>query len=88
MLSTETSNSSKGSIMDGHINGHSNTVKGVQLSDGVVPLIKDANLRIVLLLVELTVNLVNNVLGIPAISQPGQKLDQNGWKPSRTMSHS
>src|SRR3989337_1189885 len=53
MFATKTCDSRMGSVMDCHINRHADTVKSVQLSDGVVPLIEDTNIGMVLLLVEL-----------------------------------
>jgi hypothetical protein len=75
VLSTETGNSSIGSIMDCHAHSHPNTMKGVQLSDGSILLVKDTNHSVVLLLVELAVVLVNSVLRRPAISHPGQDVN-------------
>jgi hypothetical protein len=75
VLSMKMGNSSIGSIMDCHVNSHSNTMKGVQLSDGVILPMEYSNHSKVLLLVELAVVLVNYVLGVPMISQPGQEVD-------------
>jgi hypothetical protein len=63
-------------------------VKSVQLSVGVVPLIKDTHIGMVLLLVELAEILVNHVLGVPAVVQSGQEGDQDSWKTSRITSPS
>jgi hypothetical protein len=67
--------------MNCHLNRHTDTVKTVKLSVRVILLIVDANISIVLLLVELMINLIDHVLGAPAVSQPDQEGDQNNWKP-------
>ena len=77
-----------GSAMDCHINRHADTVKSVQLSVGVIPLVKDMNIGMILFLVELAEILVNHVLRVPAVAQSGQKGDQDSWKTSRITSTS
>jgi hypothetical protein len=88
MLSTETCDSRLGSIMDCHLNRHADTVKDVQLSLGVVPLIKDTHISMVLLLVELAIILVDHVLRVPAVAKSGQEGDQDSWITSRITSPS
>ena len=88
MLATKTCDSRMGSVMDCHINRHADTVKSVQLSVGVVPLIKDTNIGMIQLLVELAKIVVNHVLGVPAVAQSGQEGDQDSWKTRRITSPS
>jgi hypothetical protein len=88
VLSTEMSDSNIGNIMDCHVHSHSNTAESVQLSDGHVRPIIDTHHSLVLLLVELAVILKNSVLGIPAISQPGQEVVKNSREPRHIMSPS
>jgi hypothetical protein len=88
MLATKTCDSRVGSVMDCHTNRHADTMKKVQLSVEVVPLIKDTHIGMVLLLVELAEILVNHVLGVPSVAQSGQEGDQDSWKTRRITSPS
>ena len=87
MLSTEAGDSNIGNLLYCHLDSHSNTLKGMQLVGGVVLPIIDINLSVIHLLVELAVDLVHSVLRIPAISQQGQEVDQNGREPRRADRH-
>ena len=87
MLSTEASDSNIGNLLYYHLDGHSNTLKGMQFVGVVVLPIIDINLSVIHLLVELAVDLVHSVLRIPAISQQGQEVDRNGREPRRADRH-
>jgi hypothetical protein len=74
ILSTKTCQSSISSIVDSHIDGHSNTMSGVQHSSGVILPRVEVDDGTVLLLVKVLVLLVDGVLRVPAITQIGHHL--------------
>ena len=77
ILSTKTCQSSIGSIVDSHIDGHTNTMCGVQHSSGVVLPRVEVDDGTVLLLVKVLVLLIDGVLRVPAITQIGHHLNQH-----------
>ena len=74
ILSMKTDERSVSSVMDCHINGHSNTMSGAQHSRGVIITRIDADDGTVLLLVRIPVLLIHGVLRVPAITQIGHHL--------------
>jgi hypothetical protein len=71
ILSTKTCQSCISSIVDCHIDGHSNTMSGVQHSSGVILPRVEVDDGTVLLLVKVLVLLVHGVLRVPAITHIG-----------------
>ena len=74
IITTKTCQSSVSIIVDCHINGHSNTMSGVQHSSGVILPRVEVDDGTVLLLVKVLVLLGDGVLGVPAITQLGHHL--------------
>ena len=77
ILSTKTCQSSISSIVDHHIDSHSNTMSSVQHGSGVILPRVEVDDGTVLLLVEFLVLLVDDVLKVPTITQIGHHLNQH-----------
>src|SRR3954471_5137 len=75
ILSTKACQSSISSIVNCHIDGHSNTMSGVQHSSAVILPRVEVDDGTILLLVKLLVLLEDDVLGVPAITQIGHHLN-------------
>ena len=65
ILSMKTCQSSIGSIVNCHLDGHSNTISGAQHSSGVILPRVEVDDGTVLLLVEVLVLLIDGVLRVP-----------------------
>ena len=77
VLSTKTCQSSISSIMDHHVDSHSNTMSSVQHGSGVILPRVEVDDGTVLLLVKVLVVLVDGVLRVLAITQIGHHLNQH-----------
>ena len=74
ILSTKTCQSSISSIVDHHVDSHSNTMSSVQHGSGVILLRVEVDDGTVLLLVKVLVLLVDGVLRVLVITQIGHHL--------------
>ena len=74
ILSTKTCQSSMSRIVDCHLDGHSNTMSGVQHGSGLILPRVEVDDGTVLLLVKVLVLLVDGVLRVPMITQIGHHL--------------